>query len=413
MMNNTIVPGHNLALPRGLVGGPVPNRRCISGAMLAGATMPSGAPVCFPVTGFIDNIPVKCANFGLVPDSVLKTLGDKDFAEMCKKSGGGGHCEYIRFRNDNNPGLCLPISNHIKEDGTPAVLPKQMHLVGGIVRDIDCVSGYARAGTFDPSRKGPKCVNELNNKEKNGMRHEGSRGDNTAMTKQEAAIGLGGESAGVTSKMPRQESRQTCTQRHEARLFGVNELKSLIRATRSECNRFKSVLHDKSGGKEQKKKKACCDPLPDMSEEEHNVRSCESAMVKMIQRREAMDQDISSCTLELHNSQCDTISPERRCGAKPWCNSNQVDLLSRVAEGTPTDCCNSYSCVARGFGDGKENMIEPPVLATKSVCPDFSSVSPLDSLRAAGVGEDSLKAYESACHAVEGCLYLPRSNTCV
>ena len=90
-----------------------------------------------------------------------------------------------------------------------------------------------------------------------------------------------------------------------------------------------------------------------------------------------------------------------------------MDLLSRVAEGTPTDCCNSYSCVARGFTDGKENMIEPPALATKSVCPDYSSVSPLDSLRAAGVTDESLKAYETACHAVKGCMYLPRSNTCV
>ena len=87
MMNSTIVPGPELALPRGLVGGPVPNRRCLSGAMLAGATMPNGAPVCLPVTGFLDSVPIKCANFGLVPNTVLKTLGDKDFGDLCQKSG--------------------------------------------------------------------------------------------------------------------------------------------------------------------------------------------------------------------------------------------------------------------------------------------------------------------------------------
>jgi hypothetical protein len=421
MMNNTIVPGPELALPRGLIGGPVPNRRCLSGAMLAGATMPNGAPVCLPVTGFLDSLPVKCADFGLVPNTVLKTLGDKDFGNLCKKSGGGGHCEYIRFRDDGNPGLCLPLSSHIKSDGTPLTLSSELHLVGGVVEDAGCKSGYARAGTFDPSRSGPHCVNgpkRLNNPGVRGigsvaMSKESKVGDSTVMSKQEASVLRGGDDAGMTSTMPGMEARKSCTRRHDARLHGIEALKAQIRATRTECNKLKAAFREKFGDKTKKKKKACCDPLPESTEEERDIRSCEAAMVKMIQRREAMNEDITTCALELHNSQCDTISPERRCGKKPWCTEKQVDLLSRVAEGTPEDCCNSYSCVSLGFGDGKENMIEPPALKTMSACPDFSSVSPLKSLKTAGVGEEILKAYGVACRAVEGCLYLARSNTCV
>ena len=102
--------------------------------------------------------------------------------------GAGGHCEYIRFRNDNVPGLCLPISNHIGEDGTPVAFSHRMHLVGGVIKDIYCKSGYARAGTYDPSRKGPKCVNEPINQKKTGVRGKGQNSDNTSISKQEAAV---------------------------------------------------------------------------------------------------------------------------------------------------------------------------------------------------------------------------------
>jgi hypothetical protein len=343
------------------------------------------------------------------------------YLKQQKTSGGGGHCEYIRFRDDGNPGLCLPLSSHVKPDGTPLTLSNDLHLVGGVIEDTGCESGYARAGTFDLSRSGPHCVNGPKKLNSPGVRGSGSVamskeskvGDSSVMSKQEASVLQGGDEAGMTSTMPGTEARKSCTRRHEARLFGIEALKSQIRATRTECDKLKASFREKFGDKKKKKKKACCDPLPEPTDKEREIRSCESAMVKMIQRREAMNEDITTCSLELHNSQCDTISPERRCGKKPWCTETQVDLLSRVAEGTPADCCNSYSCVAKGFGNGKENMIQPPALHTKSTCPDYSAVSPLVSLKAAGVGTDTLKAYGAACRAVEGCVYLPRSNTCV
>jgi hypothetical protein len=413
MMNTTMEKGPNFVEPRGLIGGPVPNYRCASGASLAGAMMPNGHNICIPLKGNLNNLPIKCSRFGMVPNSVLKTLGDKDFKEMCEKNSD---CEYIRFVDDEQPGLCLAKSNHMDMHGLPIVDDDQkIDIVGGIITDEDCESGYARAGTFNPKRGKPHCV------DKNDVKKP--------LLTQDAANTLSDQlkNKKVFSKIKNTEERTVCTRRHQARLFGVGQLSTMIRVKRVDCDAL-STLSSKSevnntpksdvattttNGSDNDKK--CCDEPTELTNNERKLNKCKKELISMIQRKEAMDQDISSCTLMLHNSQCDTISPERKCGKKPWCTSKQVDLLVRVADHTLKDCCNSYKCISKGFGDGREKMVVPPPLKhTTAACPDFSSVSPLKSLQASGVGEEGLAvAYKAACTAVKGCVYIEESNTCV
>ena len=400
MMNTTLETGPKLALPRGLVGGPVPNYRCTSGASLAGAMMPDGTSVCLPVSGFLDNVPIKCALFGMVPNSVLKTLGDSDFKQLCEKKTD---CEYVRFQDDDQPGFCLAKTNHITTEGLPIVDDDTTtRIVGGLLRDVKCPSGYARAGTFDPQRVGPHCVNQKEVK--------------TAVSTQAAARLLESDGSKSDTKMligqiTNTDTRKICTKRHQARLFGISQLSASIRSKRTDCTNLRKTAPSSAGTKTTKK--GCCDAPSETSKEERIALACEKELISMLQHKEAMDQDISACTLMLHNSQCDTISPERKCGKKPWCSAKQVDLLVRVAEGTVADCCSSYKCIAKGFPDGREKLNSPPPLRTTSTCPDFSIVSPLKSLEASGVVKEALVAYKTACVSVKGCVYIDESNTCV
>jgi hypothetical protein len=396
MINTTLEQGPNLALPRGIVGGPVPNYRCTSGASLSGAIMPDGSSVCLPVTGFVGNVPVKCALFGMVPNSVLKTLGDSDFKTLCEQKSD---CEYLKFQDDGQPGFCLAKTHHLRPNGLPLVDNDQKsRIVGGLIRDVKCTSGYARAGTFNPKRAGPHCVDE-----KDVKNHQTSREAARLLSDDSDKKTLVGTVVGT-------EDRRTCTVRHSARLFGVGQLSASIRAKRTDCTNLRDLVPVTSATVA---KKPCCDPPAEASSEERQALKCEKELVNMLQQKEAMDQDISACTLMLHNSQCDTISPERRCGKKPWCSSKQVDVLVRVAAGSVEDCCSSYKCIARGFSDGREKIMAPASLHTTSQCPDFSAVSPLKSLEASGVTLEVLKAYKNACVAVDGCVYITKSNTCV
>lgn len=114
----------------------------------------------FQLLVFINNLPIKCALFGMVPNSVLKTLGDKDFKQLCETKPD---CEYIRFQDDGKPGFCLARSNHLDQEGKYAISDESNEIffvVGGLKKDNKCDSGYARAGTFDPVRKGPHCVDK-------------------------------------------------------------------------------------------------------------------------------------------------------------------------------------------------------------------------------------------------------------
>jgi len=395
-LNATEEKGPNFVKSRGLVGGPVPNYRCPSGASLAGAEMPDGSNICVPIAGDLGNLPLKCAGFDLVANSVLKTLGDTDFKALCEKNPG---CEYERFEDNANPGLCLPRSNHIDANGVPVVDDdRTIGIVGGLIADKECASGYARAGTFDPKRhKQHQCVDKDEVK-----KHP--------LSTQEAATALG-KSQGKTlvGTVTQTEHPKTCSKRHAARLHGVSQVATAIRMKRIDCNQFSSTeAEDKAA-----EKKVCCDDPVPLTDKQRKMKKCQKELVKLIQRKESMDQDISSCALLLHNSKCDTISPERRCGKKPWCSSKQVDLMVRVAQGTDADCCSSYTCVAKGFSDGREKLAKGPAEHTTSTCPDFSGVSPLKSLIASGVGQKAIKAYKVVCVAVKGCVYIEESNTCV
>ena len=419
MMNKTMAAGPNLALPRGLVGGPVPNRRCLSGVSLAGAIHPDGSSVCLPVAGFINNLPIKCALFGMVPNSVLKTLGDKDFKQLCETKPD---CEYIRFQDDGKPGFCLARSNHLDQEGKYAISDESNEIffvVGGLKKDNKCDSGYARAGTFDPVRKGPHCVDK---KEADVSREDAAKklganietvvdGKRKIQKKEKRFVVEGGNKNAA-------EDLFICTRRHQARLFGVSQLASGVRALRVECEAKRGISTALVGNIDTNTttttKEKCCDPPSVKTKEEREALACEKELVGMIQRKEAMDQDISACALTVHNGECDTLSPELQCGRKPWCKSNtQVSYFARAAEGTATDCCSSYKCLARGFSDGREKMMSPESLKTESICPDFSAVSPLPSLEVSGVGKDVLAAYKVACLTVKGCMYIDEFNTCV
>merc|ERR1712146_278342 len=77
---------------RGLIGGPFANSKCMSGVALAGAIDPaSGNALCIPVVGPI--VPkVQCANFAMVPNSVITTLSTVEIAKMCRNTR---ECDYL------------------------------------------------------------------------------------------------------------------------------------------------------------------------------------------------------------------------------------------------------------------------------------------------------------------------------
>lgn len=378
LMEKATVRGKAFQGERGLVGGPVYNSRCLSGASLAGAVMPSGAPACMPVDGFVANGPISCASFEFVPNSVMKTLGDKDFARICEEVAD---CKYYRIVSDGYPGMCLPRVEYADDTSDKPIRQTEeetaalkMPLLGGAIRDSGCDSGFARAGLAG----GKRCIQQ----------------EDLSLTPQQAAAKINAAStASAAVKAPVAKDRSKCIRTHRARLQAIIDLRSALENSESRCAKLKNSPADAAHAAE--------------------VRLCEQSVQALTKMLEAQKKEVSECTVQLHTDKCDMLTPEPRCGKKPWCASAQVDVLVRLAAGTDADCCNTYSCLSRGFSDGSEKEVIFTPLQTSNTCPDFSEVAPLAHLKQQGVSQYALKGYRLVCERTPGCLYLQSSNTCV
>lgn len=409
---------------RGLVGGPYANTKCMSGVALAGAKDPTnGAPLCIPVMGHV--VPrVQCANFDMIPGSVLKTLSTAEFEKMC---AGAGDCQYLDYEQNGNVGVCVPRTSSNATLGGKArktqklwqrvwqmrkrmqaklVVPAGAHAaeiannatkaaVGDTAKAEETEAALAAQMAVLAARSN---VTGLNASSKAGIRKE----IQTLVLKEAR---LNPESA------HNKEVRKDCQRMHDARMVALEKLSLTIKDKRFECRGLKNGWKAEPA---QKVDCSDCQPPRSPPKSRNTYFECEKSIIRLLVLKKRISQDLSECSKTLHNYRCDVLYTKNQCPPKPFCQEEQVDFFKRMAAGTKGDCCNTYTCIQRGFGGNafSSGMALRP-MKTKSVCPDYSSVSSLEALRKYKLDGAVLGWYEKLCVKVEGCMYLKETNTCV
>ena len=368
---------------RGLIGGPFTNSKCMSGVALAGAIDPTtGNALCIPVLGPV--VPkVQCANFAMVPNSVLTTLSPAEMRNMCHQTR---ECDYIDYEQNGNVGLCVP-----KTAST-------VHM-GAHERKTLKLWQHVRQMKIRMAMKMPPPSPAAIDRQ---MKNQSA--SNAASNVTEVVVSNPESPANV-------QLRKDCRRMHEARITAIEKIHLVVKSKRIECRDLKLEWKD-----EPERPHNCSDcqpPLKD-SKKKTSYLSCERQIITLLTKKAEIQKDLSQCTAKLHKYKCDVVDTRIQCPQKPFCSAGEVDFFSRMSAGTTADCCNTYTCIQRGFGGNEfgEGLVTQP-LPTSSKCPDFSSVSPLAALRKAKVSSTVLEWYEKLCVRVPGCMYLQETNTCV
>ena len=386
---------------RGLVGGAVMDYKCMSGAALAGAVNPvNGGPICIPVLGHVQH-KVQCANFAMVPNSVLKSLSPKEFVKICESMP---RCKYFDVEGDGSVGLCVARpENTVVLKAKKIVTQKLWERVYAMKRKMQFRKPQVNARQLQD-----KVLANRTKEEAKEMDNVTDAETNKTVNQTELAlqrkIDLDPESAKNVGK------RQHCSKMHEARMVTLEQISFELKKKRKQC------LELKYSWKNEKmpKKVKCCEPPRAATVGKKAYFACERKIIKLLTLKKEIERDLAKCTKILHEYKCDVIYTKHQCPQKPFCRGDQVDFFRYMAEGSKKDCCNEYTCIQKGFGaDISSGGLALRPMKTKNKCPDYSAVSSLETLMKHGISTDILRWYGTLCEKVDGCMYIKDTNTCV